>query len=258
MKKTLTLAFIGLAVAQADATTIFTAGLIDNLQAYTPSNPGPGGGGANAIFVQEAGPANDLPGSPLDTGGEGDGRVIDDDYYFAGNYTTVVDGGSYTPVGLVVANEGNMERAWTGTDQNLRYHFNFPASTGAADPLQISFGVTNGFDAGADGDNTNDIWTIDAKMNGNSIFTQDVSIGDINGDWTSPSFTLADIGNPGVGEGFDNYVELTGTVKAGDSRWLSLDYVQLDNNAAAVPEPSTGLLVFFGGLALLPVFRRRR
>lgn len=257
MKKILTLAFVGMAVAQASATTIFTAGINDNLQLYTPTNPGPGGGGANAIFVQEAGPTNDLPGSPLDTGGEGAARVIDDDYYFAGDYSSVVDGGSYTPVGLVVSNEANMERAWTGGDLNLRYHFNFPTSTGAADPLQISFGVTNGFDLGEDATGANDIWTIDAKVNGNSIFTQDVAIGDINGDWTSPGFTLADIGNPGVGAGPDNYVELTGTLKAGDSRWLSLDYVQLDNNVA-VPEPSIGLLVFFGGLALLPVIRRRR
>ncbi len=100
-------------------------------------------------------------------------------------------------------------------------------------------------------------WSIDAKVNGNSIFTQDVTIADVNGDWTSPSFTLADIGNPAVGAGSDNYIELSGAATAGDSRWLSLDYVQLDNNVA-VPEPSIGLLVFFGGLALLPVIRRRR
>jgi hypothetical protein len=71
------------------------------------------GGGANAIFVQEAG-TNPLPGNPA---GPEVHQLSDDDYYFAGEYTKVIpqvvqfyDGIEYEPVGMVLVNEYAAER----------------------------------------------------------------------------------------------------------------------------------------------------
>ena len=244
MKKILTtLSFTALAIAQSNAVVLWNAGKIDNAQQWTGSGggTGPGTGGEDVRFIQEIGGSNALPGNPANTGGEGVGRDIDDDYYFAGIYPG--------PIGLVATNEANMERAWTGGDPNLRFHFNFPNTVSATDLITISFGVTTGFDQpDAVG------WDIAVSMNGVNIFTQDVVNGDQNGDWTSPTFTLGDVGAV-VGPGNDNYVTLTGTNAGSSSRWLSLDYAQVD--VTPIPEPSSlgFLTVSVAGLALI---RRRR
>src|SRR5688572_30908727 len=74
------------------------------------------GGGANASFVQENGSIQPLPGSP--TSPEVN-QQADNDYYFAGDYSTLIDSiiafyGAYTPVGAVPANEEAAERAFAG------------------------------------------------------------------------------------------------------------------------------------------------
>src|SRR5947199_80520 len=65
------------------------------------------GGGPDTTFVQENGVVNPLPGSP--TSPEID-QQADNDYYFAGDYSTLLPSiiafyGTYTPVGVVPANE---------------------------------------------------------------------------------------------------------------------------------------------------------
>ena len=80
--------------------------------------PAGDGGGPNTTFVQESG-VNELPGNPANGEGAQEG---DDDYYWAGDYSTVIAGnGDYTPLGLVEANEESAERAFAGVDNDLRY-----------------------------------------------------------------------------------------------------------------------------------------
>jgi len=271
MKTTTILTLSALAVGSSQAAVIWNAGRADNLQQYTgaPANQGPGGGGEDARFIQEAGGQTALPGSATNTGGEGAGRDIDDDYYFAGDYSTTI-GNAYVGLGIVGQNEENMERAFThpsagaGGDRNLRYHFNFPASTLPTDLISVNFGITGMEDiVGADG------WDVELKVNGVSIYTQGVDAV-ANADFSSPTFNLAAIGAT-AGAGFDNYVELTGTsrtpadgrdnagnvVVAGGSRWLSIDYVEMDVSPDPIPEPSSHglLLLALGGLGFI---RRRK
>ena len=65
--------------------------------------PAGDGGGPNASFVQENGTISPLPGSPNSPEVN---QQADNDYYFAGLYSTVIPAnGAYVPVGLVAANE---------------------------------------------------------------------------------------------------------------------------------------------------------
>ena len=81
----------------------------------------------NVSGVRETG-LQDLPGNPANIGGLSDDadRDIDDDYYFAGVYTTAAGDGVYVPVGVVSENESFYDRALTGGDPNMRWHFNLP------------------------------------------------------------------------------------------------------------------------------------
>src|SRR4051794_25997578 len=103
--------------------------------------PAGNGGGPDASFVQENGVNNPLPGSP--TSPEID-RQADNDYYFAGNYSTLISSvitvyGSYTPVGVVPANEEAAERAFAGDDIDLRYHFNLADTLQPSDLVSVTF-----------------------------------------------------------------------------------------------------------------------
>lgn len=224
---------------------------------WTVGLPGDGwpqggvGGGANAVFVQEAN-VNPLPGSPNNPVVN---QQSDDDYYFAGIYTTVLDGGDYTPVGAVAVNEPGAERAFAAVDNSLRYHFNLPNFVGAGDQLSVQW---DAFNLHTDGQ-ADPRYGVEVYFNGNLVGAETViRPADLGVIHSTSSFTLADV-NGQTGEGFDNYVELRGINYNADGggNWMGVDHVSL-HNSGAVPEPSTGLLVFFGGLALLPVLRRRR
>src|SRR3982751_513730 len=101
---------IGL-VTPAQAQLLWQVGRDDN------DWPAGDGGGPDTTFVQENGVNNPLPGSP--TSPEID-QQADNDYYFAGEYTSLIPsvitayGSSYTPVGVVSANEEAAERAFAG------------------------------------------------------------------------------------------------------------------------------------------------
>jgi hypothetical protein len=76
------------------------------------------GGGPDVDFIQER-DTNPPPGNPANTRGSGASRDVDDYYYFAGTYPAAPTG-----VGVVATDEIAMERAFAGTDNDLRIHFN--------------------------------------------------------------------------------------------------------------------------------------
>ena len=98
------------------------------------------GVGFFASGAQESG-QQDLPGNPANRGGSGNTRDIDDDYYFAGVYTTAA--GDYTPVGNVAVSESYYDRALTNGDPNMRWHFNVPETVGASDTLTFTVDFYN-------------------------------------------------------------------------------------------------------------------
>lgn len=206
----------------------------------------------NVSGVRETG-EQDLPGNPANTGGaSGDAnRDIDDDFYFAGVYTTVVDGGSYTPVGNVPVSESYYDRAFTGGDPNMRWHFNVPNSVASTDTLTFSIDFYNLSETNpADTSSFDMTFWVDGTQVGGMQPHSDADINAVQ----SWDFTLADLGGPAQqGEGFDHYVEVRSTI-TGSARWASLDYVQLE--ATPIPEPSSSLLIF--GTAGLAFIRRRK
>ena len=258
MNKTLTaISLSAMAFASANGAIIWNAGKADNAQEFNFGNraSNPGGGGPNAEQTRENGAFDTgLPGNPANVGGaNGDvNRDVDDDYYFAGNYVTTV-GNAYTGVGLVAQNEAAMERAWTGPDNVLRFHFNLAGAATVSDQLQVGFGVTNGFHNPDDGATS---WNINIAMNGVSLSDHTVTVADGNGDWVTPAFSVADVGGAAIlGADFDNYVTLTATRTAGAGNWVSLDYAEMD--VSPIPEPSsTGLALL--SIAGLGFIRRRK
>ncbi len=187
------------------------------------------GGGRNASFVQENGTTNPLPGDP---NSPETNQQADNDYYFAGVYTTVIPGnGSYEPVGPVQVNEEAAERAFAGADNDLRYHFNLPATLGSNSLLSVSFDALNLQD-----DAENPRYGVEVYVN-NVLVQEQIVIGmeQLNQPINTPPFTLAKV-NAQVGPGFDNILSLRGINynAEGGGNWMGIDYVQLN---AVVPAP---------------------
>ncbi len=190
------------------------------------------GGGPETVFVQEAG-SNDLPGDPESPAAD---QQSDDDYYFAGDYSTVLDGGSYDPVGLVEENEIGAERALTSGDTSLRYHFNLPDSFEPLLPLVVQFDVNN-FDQRAEVPDPRQ--GVEVYFNGNLV-EEEVLVrpADIGAIFETTPFSLEDV-NGEVGEGFDNYVELRGISYSaeGGGAWMGIDHVSLHQVSGAAADP---------------------
>lgn len=236
-----------LPLTSGHAVTVWQVGLDDN------DWPMGDGGGPNASFVQEAG-VNPLPGDP---NSPELAQMADDDYYLAGVYSTVQDGGDYIPVGTVENNEEAAERAFAGDDNSLRYHFNLPVGTLAGDQFSITFDAFNLHIDEATHDDPR--YGVEVYVN-NILVMPEVVVrpDDLDFDYTTPTFTIGDV-NLGLGPGPDNYVELRGINynAEGGGNWMGIDYVQMD--VTPIPEPSsTGLILFAGLLGFLPFFRRRR
>src|SRR6187455_2138311 len=109
--------------ATSQAQVVLQVGRDDNTHLRTST-----GGGTNANFMQENGSVNALPGVPNSPVVD---RMVDNDYYFAGSYTTTIPSvtayyGDYVPIGEVAVNEEAAERAFVPGDTDLRYHFNLP------------------------------------------------------------------------------------------------------------------------------------
>jgi hypothetical protein len=207
----------------SQAENIWLCGTNDNNWPLTGT-----GGGAQANFVQEGGGINPLPGSPDSTPVP---QGADNDYYFAGIYTNVIASvvaryGDYTPVGEVAANEDSAERAFAGTDNDLRYHFNLPSSLRTTNLLTVIFDAFNLDTAGTD-----NRYGIEVYFNGVLVQSQIIiRNAQINTKYNTTAFTLASV-NARTGPGFDNIVSLRGINYNADGggNWMGIDYVQLDS-----------------------------
>ncbi len=199
--------------------------------------PAGNGGGPNATFVQEAG-TNPLPGNPASP--EAD-QQADDDYYFAGEYKTTIASvvaveGDYTPVGTVLVNEEAAERAFAGSDNTKRYHFNLPASLKPTDQLMVSFDMVNLDTGGADPHYGVEVYFNDVLVGPETI----IYTPDLNKLFTTQPFTLASV-NAEVGPGPDNIVTLKGINYNGDGggNWMGIDFLQLN----PMPTPTLPLQI---------------
>lgn len=194
------------------------------------------GGGANATTWQENGNINPLPGNPASP--EAD-QQNDNDYYFAGSYTTPIDSvvalyGTYTPVGDVLVNEEGAERAFAAADNDLRYHFNLPDTLQPTDLLSVTFDALS---LHTDGQ-SDPRYGVEIYFNGVRVQEQIViRPPQINVDYTTPQFTLASV-NAQVGPGFDNIVSLKGINYSGEGggNWMGIDYVQLNLSSEIIPQ----------------------
>ena len=246
--------------ATAQVQNIWMVGRNDNL--WQTANTG---GGADANFAQENGAINPLPGSPNSTGAA---QGADNDYYFGGIYSIAIPSvttryGAYSPIGVVSANENAIERAFAAADNDLRVHFNLPASLGSDDLLTISYDalnldLDNGTPTTAD-DPTDPRYGIELYFNGVLVEPQNIiRPPQIGTTFTSAQFSLSSV-NAQTGPGFDNVVSLVGINYSGASggNWMGIDYIQLD--ATPVPEPtSTALVALFGGIGFMVFLLRRR
>jgi len=191
--------------------------------------PAGDGGGPNTTFVQEAG-VNELPGNPANAEVAQQG---DDDYYWAGVYSTVIAGnGDYTPVGEVPVNEESAERAFAGVDNDLRYHFNLPESLQPTDHLSVSYDALNLHGGQADSRYGIEVYVNNVQVQA-EIVIREAELGQT---YTTDAFTLADV-NAEVGSGYDNIITLKGVNynAEGGGNWMGIDYVQL-SPAEAEPE----------------------
>lgn len=189
--------------------------------------PAGDGGGPNTSFVQENGGINALPGRPNNPEVN---QQSDNDYYFAGEYTTTIPSvvaryGNYTPVGVVLANEEGAERAFAAADNDLRYHFNLPTTLGPNDKLAVTFDANNLHMENADPRYGIEVW-FNGVMVQSQIVIRPPQLGI---DYTTPPFTLASV-NARTGLGFDNIVSLRGINynNDGGGNWMGIDYVQLN------------------------------
>lgn len=190
------------------------------------AHPAGDGGGPNTTFVQEAG-TNPLPGVP---NSPETNQQADDDYYFAGEYTTAIPGnltfyGDYTPLGSVLLNEEAAERAFAGSDNDLRYHFNLPSTLQPSDQVLVSFDALSLDNSGGDPH-----YGVEVYFNGVLVLPEVVIYPlDFDTDFRTAPFTLESVGAQ-IGPGQDNIVHLKGINKSaeGGGNWLGIDYVALD------------------------------
>jgi len=211
----------------AQAQLLWTAGLDDNAWPVGTA------GGAEASFVQENGGINPLPGSPFSTS---DPLGADNDYYFMGDFSRVIEGnGVYDPVGVVDVDEEAAERAFAGADNDLRYHFNLPSTLRPTDRLSVTFDIFNLHDGQPD-----TRYGIEVYMNG-VLVQPEILIrpAQINVDYTTPQFTLESV-KAEVGPGADNIVSLRGVNynNDGGGNWMGIDFVQLNQEAEVIPPPT--------------------
>jgi hypothetical protein len=247
-KITLSLGILAAFTLSANAALVWTVGMNDNDWPLTGT-----AGGAQTNFWQENGAINALPGSP---NSPQVAQQSDNDYYFAGVYTSVIGtNGAYTPVGVVAANELGAERAFAGGDLELRYHFNLPDTFAAGDLLSVSFDANN-LHEGTDVPDSR--FGVEVYFNNVLVGTQVIiRPANLGTTYTTSPFSLASAGAV-TGAGADNILSLKGISynAEGGGNWMGVDYVQLDHTA--IPEPSSTAMVFLAGMASLGFLGRKR
>jgi hypothetical protein len=214
----------------------WTIGLDDNAQHDGNQRNVRLGGERNANFVQEAGGITPLPGNPANPPLNQQG---DNDYYLAGEYTTAIPAVLaeffYEPVGTVLLHEETAERAFAGSDNDMRYHFNLPSTLQQTDQLLISYDIFSLHVNAADPNIFDPRYGIEVWFNG--VKVQDEIIirpENIDQDYIAGPFTLAEVGAV-TGPGADNIISLRGINYNGEGggNWMGIDYVSLD----PMPQP---------------------
>ena len=213
--------------------------------------PGDGvGGGPDVDFVQETG-VNPPPGDPNSPAVN---QQADDDYYFAGEYPA--------PIGAVANDEIAMERAFAGSDNDLRIHFNLSEDLSPGSEIRFSLESNNLHEGGG----ADPRYGVEVLFNGVLIAPERiVRPAELNTVFTSDPVTLSDV-NAVFGPGGDNVLHLRGINlnNDGGGNWMGLDYHELEVKAAVSAEvpalSDLGLLAL--ALALIPIgtfiIRRRR
>ena len=237
-------AIFGLLVLPAKAATLWNIGADDGVQdgngdATLGDAATLNGVSFNVSGVQEIG-RDDLPGNPANTGGSGPTRDIDDDYYFAGVYNTVLDGGAYTPVGDVPVNESYYERALTANNSNMRWHFNLPDTVAEGDNFIFTIDFLNLHEEIPEDVSS---YELTFWVNGTQIGEMQPHLDVALSSAQSWNFDLDDFGGvEQLGEGFDHYVEIRST-PTGSARWASLDYVKLEVSSDPIVEDDPNIAV---------------
>ena len=208
------------------------------------------GGGVEVDFIQEAG-VNDPPGDP---DSPSVAQQADDDYYVGGEYPD--------PIG-VVPDEKAMERAFAGTDNDLRIHFNLSEDLSPASEIRFLL-ESNNLDDRAE--NADPRYGVEVFFNGVLIAPERiVRAAELNTIFTSDPISLGEVGAV-FGPGGDNVVLVHGINynDDGGGNWMGMDYHHLEVNqdpAVEVPTLSewgmilVALVLLAGGATCL---RRRR
>ncbi|MCZ6795570.1 MAG: IPTL-CTERM sorting domain-containing protein [Planctomycetota bacterium] len=201
------------------------------------------------LFIQETG-TNDPPGNPMSPAVA---QQADDDYYVGGEYPA--------PIG-VVPDENVMERAFAGTDNDLRIHFNIPADVSPEAFFRFSFEANNLDDRGKNADPR---YGVEVSFNGNVILSGlTIRADGLNNVNTTFPRRLEDVGAL-FGPGGDNVLALRGVNMNNDGggAWMGMDYHHLEINrdaAFVVPTLSEWGMIFLSlvVVALGGLFVRRR
>jgi hypothetical protein len=177
-------------------------------------------------------------------------QQADDDYYFAGVYPDPPTG-----VGIVATDEIAMERAFAGTDNDLRIHFNLPTNINPNDKFRFSFEANNLHEDAAFSDPR---YGVEVYVNGTLVHPEQViRPADLNTVFTTGEFTAAEVGLVG-GPGADNVVWLNGATNnganynaEGGGNWMGMDYHHLE--IMPVPEPGTLSMLLCGLFWTIPL-----
>jgi hypothetical protein len=202
------------------------------------------GGGPDVDFVQEAG-TNPPPGDPNSPAVN---QQADDDYYFAGTYPD--------PIGTVAQDEIAFERAFAGTDNDLRIHFNLPDNLNPGDRFRFSYEPINLHEDAATVPDPR--YGAEVFFNGTLIMPEMVfRPADLNQVVMSAEFTAADVGAI-AGAGGDNVVHLRG-INFGDDgggQWMGIDYHSLET--IPIPEPGSLGMMTAGLFWAVPIILSER
>jgi hypothetical protein len=192
------------------------------------------------IYVQELN-TNPTPGDPMSPPID---LQADDDYYVAGTYPA--------PIGSV-PDELVAERAFGGTDNDLRFHFNLPSDLNPRDRFRFSFEAWN---MHQNDQVANPHYGVEVLVNGTLVMPeQTIRLAELRTVLTTPEFTAADVGLL-AGAGEDNVVWMRGInhFDDGGSSWMSLDYQHLEFNQ--IPEPTSLGMMLIGLVWALLRYRR--
>src|SRR6185295_16524888 len=143
------------------------------------------------------------------------------------------------PVGDVPLNEDNAERAFAGSDNDWRVHFNLPTWLKTNDMLSVTWDAFN-LDTTLPGA----FYGAQVFFNGKMI-QPELIVYQNNGfatNYTTAQVSLASV-DAKLGPGWDNVLSLKGVNHNADGggNWMGLDYVKLDATVFSPTNPPPAL-----------------